>query len=171
MLRQRPAPARSCKGFTLLETLVAVAISVVIIAGISTSIDQVISVNAASISREAAIKQVENAVQYISRDALQAQGVTTNSGKFPLVLTWNSWSSVAYSTSYFLNGNDLTRSVVLNGGQPTLLQVGHNIDTSPTMTNCSFSNGILTVKLTATTGGFRPASETRTFQIEARSAH
>jgi prepilin-type N-terminal cleavage/methylation domain-containing protein len=158
------------RGFTLIETLVAVAIAVVIIAGISTSVDQLISVNAASISRENAIKQVENAVQYISRDALQAQSVTTNSGKFPMVLSWTSWNNATSSTSYAINGNDLVRSLSVNGGQPSTLQVAHNIDASPTMTNCSFSGGIVTVKLTATTGGFRPASETRTFQIEARPA-
>jgi hypothetical protein len=153
----------------LLETLIAIAISLVVTMALTASIGQVLAVNGSSVARENVIKQVENAVQYISRDAVQAQTVTPTAGRFPLALGWTSWGNDNHVTTYYFSGTDLLRREIVNSGQPTILKVANNIDASPSMTNCSFSGGIITVKLTSTVGGFRPASETRIFQVEARS--
>jgi prepilin-type N-terminal cleavage/methylation domain-containing protein len=158
-------------GFTLIEILIAIAITLTIAAGISLSFNQLITVNASSVGRETAIKQVENAVQYISRDAQQAQTVTTSGSNFPLSLTWTSWSNDHYLVSYNLSGNRLMKQLTLNAGQPASTFVADYIDTSAGMTTCSFSSGLLSVKITATVGGLKPASESRSFQIKVRSFH
>jgi prepilin-type N-terminal cleavage/methylation domain-containing protein len=160
------------KGFTLVELLIALAIFAVIAVGLTTSVKQVMTINASTVSRETAIKQVENAVQFISRDAQQAQTVTTPSGSFQLNLAWTSWSSISYAVNYYLDGSTLMRRSAV-GASIDVTKVAENINTDAGMTTCSWSetSGILNVQITVTTGGFKSASETRSFQIKTRSLH
>jgi prepilin-type N-terminal cleavage/methylation domain-containing protein len=162
----KPFRARP-KAFTLIELLVAVAILGVIVGGLTLTISQVISVNASSMSRETVIKEVESAVQYISRDAQQAQRATFPVGSF-VNLAWTSWNSDVYNVLYKFDGTDLTRTYTKNGANATTNTVARNIDTSPGMTACSWSGNVLNLKITASTGGFKPASETREVQVMAR---
>jgi prepilin-type N-terminal cleavage/methylation domain-containing protein len=163
----------SRKGFTLIEILVAIAIMGIVIVGLSVSIQQVITVNAASVNHEAVIKQVENAVQYISRDAQQAQSVTTPNGPFPLTLKWTTWGNptpTIHLVTYAINGGVLTRSETIGAGAAKVTRVADSIDTTPGMTTCSWAAGVFNLKITATAGGFKPITETRTVQITARFA-
>ena len=80
------------KGFTLVELLISLAITAVISSAITLSISQVFSVSIASKNRMEAVKQVENGLHYINRDAQMASSIVPTSNDFPLILTWNEWN-------------------------------------------------------------------------------
>jgi len=157
------------RGFTLIELVVAIAITALIIGGITMAIFQVFDVNSRSTTRMTAVKQVENAVHWLSRDAKMAQDVQPgeNSG-FPLNLTWVEWDNTVNQVTYALENGGLKRSHSVDGGEPTETVVARHIDSDPAMTNCEFDGGVLTFELTANLGGFRPASETRVCEVIPR---
>ena len=64
------------RGFTLIELIVAIAITGLITGGITTAIFQVFSVNALSNNHMLALRQVQNAGYWISHDAQMAQNIT-----------------------------------------------------------------------------------------------
>ncbi len=154
----------------MIETLVALAIALVVVAALTVSINQIVVVNASTANRSAAIKAVENAVHYISRDARQTQVVTISGPTFPLGLSWRSWSNDVYAVSYFLDGRTLMRRETKNDRNQVDTRIAGDIDTAKPENNTLYwSKGVLTVKVTATVGVFRSASEMRIFEVEARS--
>jgi len=158
-------------GFTLIEVLVATAIIGFIGAGLAVALGQVINVNAISNNRVVAVKQVENAAYWLNRDVRMSQVVETADGSgFPLNLSWVEWNNTTCQVSYTLTNNQLQRSISVNGTQPLTMTVAQHISGSPDDTLCQYSNGIFNLKLTASVGGFRPASETRFAQVTPRSA-
>ncbi len=96
-----------------------------------------------------------------------AQTVTPSGGAgFPLHLTWVTWEGDTKQVTYDLTGDELRRSLSVNGGQPSQTLISQKIDAGPAMTNAQFSSGVLTFKVTATAG---PTSETITSQVKART--
>jgi prepilin-type N-terminal cleavage/methylation domain-containing protein len=86
-------------GFTLIETLVALAITGVVAAAVTTTIYQLQSVSNSHYAHIMAVTQVENGVQYMNRDVQSAQIITPH-GNFGflgsdggLVLSWVSWDT------------------------------------------------------------------------------
>jgi prepilin-type N-terminal cleavage/methylation domain-containing protein len=75
MFLKRNRQNKHQSGFTLVETLIVVAISSIIAVIITSSISQIISVNNFNKNHMEAIKQVENALQYINRDVQVAQTI------------------------------------------------------------------------------------------------
>jgi len=61
------------EGFSLVELLIAMAIGGILTAGLAAGIVQVMASNAGSIAHMTAVKEVENAVHWLSRDAEMAQ--------------------------------------------------------------------------------------------------
>jgi prepilin-type N-terminal cleavage/methylation domain-containing protein len=57
------------KGFTLIEVMLAMVITAIIVPALVMSISQMFTSSAASASRMQVVKQVENALHYINRDA------------------------------------------------------------------------------------------------------
>ena len=162
---------RNQEGFTLIEILVATVITGLIGAGITMAAVQVMNVNALSNNHVIAAKQVENAAFWINRDARMSQIIQPSGGSgFPLNLSWVEWDNTTDNVSYTINNGELQRSSSTNGMQATRIVVAQHIDCNANNTNCQYANGVFTFQVTASLGGFRPASETRMAQVIPRSA-
>jgi prepilin-type N-terminal cleavage/methylation domain-containing protein len=160
---------REKKGFTLIEVLVAVAVTSLIGLGAGVTTSQIFNVNGMTGSRMIAVKQVENAVSWISRDSQMAQVVQVGGGAgFPITLNWTEWDNTTHQVIYSIQNNQLKRSESINSNPAAVIVAADHISSDAALTNCQYASGIITYKLTVTVGGFRPASETRTFRIVPR---
>jgi len=177
-------------GFTLLELLLAIAIAGIIGTGIVASIFQTYTGNAISTAHMTAVKEVETAVHWITPDAEMAQeefvdplddsiaiiGVDEDdniSDSDGLRLAWsNPWARTRDEVIYVIQEDGkLTRTYThtdKDGNQNTTVSVvAKNINSADS--SSEFSDGVLIFTITASTGSLRPASETRTFQVNLRS--
>lgn len=150
-------------GFTVIETLIAIAISGVLGSGIVATISQIYNENNRATRNMQAVLNVETAGYWVSRDALMAQNITSSS--FPITMIWHDWDGNTYQVTYTLTDGKLQRGLSINGGGSTQSTVAQNINADSTMTNCQFANGVIIFKVTAT---INSASETRTYQIKLR---
>jgi prepilin-type N-terminal cleavage/methylation domain-containing protein len=161
-------------GFTLIEIMVALAITAAIGLGAAGAINALYGTSHDSQAMEAT-NNIENAISWINRDVLQSQTVSANStSTFLLTLSREDWGQYQgteyvdnlYQTIYSLNGSNLQRSLSINGAAPTLSIVARNIDVDPDMTNCLYADGVLNLKITSSVGS---VSETRGYQLGIRS--
>lgn len=169
------------RGFTLVGLILAIAVTGIISGGITMTISQVFDHNARSTAHMTAVKQVEHAVHWISRDAQMAQTVmdsddpaTADVTEF-FVLSWTEWSNDVHRVAYILEDDELKRSHYVNPGEPseTLVEtvVARYID--PDGTSCTWDDveGELTFTLTAAVGyGSKEAIETRAWEVGPRSS-
>ena len=96
------------RGFTVIELIVAVAIAGVIAGGTAITIYQTVSGNARNGSHMTAVRQVQTAGYWISRDAQMAQTINSNpeddlltQGTEVLTLSWEGWEySLGGSETY-----------------------------------------------------------------------
>jgi prepilin-type N-terminal cleavage/methylation domain-containing protein len=149
------------RGITLIEVLVAVAISSIITGGITMTTLQVISGSAHTSNHSIIITQVQNAGYWVSHDAQMAQivEITSQTG-FPLTLTWTDWDAVTYQSFYSFDGNKLKR-VHTEGGVPETTYVAEFIDPNETKiisasitpdSGCTYSLPDITDAFTITDG-------------------
>jgi len=167
---------RKEKGFSLIEMAVALAITGAISGVITMGVFQTMDYSARDSARMTAVKQVENAIHYISRDVQQARTITPAvvpdpdgiDDGFPLQLSWVDWVGNQYQVTYTIADNELERSYSENAVVMELT-VARHIDAGSSDTSCSY-NGVFQLKITATVSGY-PAeiSETREIQITPRS--
>ena len=167
---------RNNRGYTLVEMLIAIAIVAIITSSISAAIMQSISVSAANKNSMQAIKQVENALHWIDRDAQQAwasEDLLTSPNTFHWIdntqlpvqehlVTYN-WDSDAQT---------LYREDTEGG---TVVQESSLIATniSALTWNCAKNSEgkyLLTVNITASVEGYKPAEESRTLLVMPRVA-
>jgi len=159
------------RGFTLIEMIVTIALTGILSVGATTAFFQVFHQNTRSTSHMTAIKELENAMCWMSRDAQMAQVVAPDGGTsgFPLELSWVGWDNSEYQVTYTLVGNELQRSHSVNGGAPHELAVARHINPDTALTNCEFTDGVLTLKITAAVGsGAQAANETRVHKVSPR---
>ena len=158
------------KGFTLIEVIVALALSCLVGGSITMSIFQVLDVNARSTTHMTVLDDVERAVHLITLDAQMAQlmSIVPPSG-FPLTLTWVEWDGTSNNVTYSIQEGKLLRNYSRNGGTLVSTVVAHHIDSEPQMTNVQYSGGTLVFRITTTVGGFRPGSESRSFKVFPRA--
>ena len=129
------------KGFTLIELIVALAITALIIGAIVMSIFQVFIVNALSSNHMLAVRQVQNAGYWINRDVQMAQSVATDAGAtgFPLDVTWEEWDGTLNEVTYTLEDGEIKRSHSVNGGGPSVIVVAQYINSAET--SCGLTGG------------------------------
>lgn len=157
------------RGFTAIEILVASAISAIIGFGIAIAAFQMININARSTNHIIVIKQVESAVYWIGHDAAMSQVVQPGAGSgFPLNLSWVEWDNTNHRVSYTLGNGELRRINYVNQAETGQTMVAENISSNQQLTYCRFLDGMLTLKVTASVGGFRSDSETRIAQVIPR---
>ncbi len=171
------------KGFTLLELLIAMAITAVISLALANVIIQVYMGNAYGVNRLVATKEVENSVIHISRDAQMAQTIlhpdnvarpflSDPNSHDTLYIRWTEWSAPMpmYEITYYLDGNVLKKQEIdTTTGQPTVVSqviVARHIDSS---SRWSWDGTMLVVTVTSRVGGYRSAQETGTARVWPRS--
>jgi len=107
---------RNQKGFTLIEVLVVVGILGAIMGVMAMTVVTIMIVSPKSNDQVIALRQVQNAGYWISRDVLGAKEVsTTETGVFLAI----DWDGDDYDVNYVFNGNELRRE--LNGASPGTL--------------------------------------------------
>ena len=146
----------------------------IIVAAASGATIQIIQSNATS-AHMTALRQVQTAGYWVSRDSLQAQSVVTGaSSGFPLTLSWGSGAhEVEYSLKNMASGDlkYLERNEIVNGdaGNPIITMTGQYIDSSQTSCELDDVNYVLTFTVTASVAGARGLqTETRTYEIQPR---
>jgi len=161
------------KGFTLIEVLVALAVTGLITGSITMVISQVLTGNVRTSNHMTAVRQVQNAGYWISRDAQMAQTVDTGEfSGFPLTLTWTEYGvdGDEHQVVYTLADNKLQRehytNRATNPAPDATTFVADHINTANT--SCALDGSKLTLTVTASIGGFKPASETRVYEVVPR---
>jgi prepilin-type N-terminal cleavage/methylation domain-containing protein len=139
-------------GMTMVELIIAIAITGVIVVFLGVSIYQIITVSEYGNNRLTALHEIQNAAYWLNTDG---QGAINAAGGSQLMLTLSDNSTVIYS----LSGTDLIRSV---DGTP--LTVARNI------TNASFSvnDRIITISLTSSPFTRDDVSQNGTYMVYLR---
>jgi len=176
------------RGFTLLELMVALAIGALLSTGAAAAIYQLWNVNNIDSARVKAVKEVENAVHWLNRDAQMAQKVEVNGTDYWLKLTWVTWEeNQKIEVVYSLASDTLIRKYYEYENETadliSSMTIARHLITSGDQTSCSFitneedvdeSSGIylnaLILEITAEgSSGSKSAVENRKIIIYPRS--
>lgn len=156
------------KGFTLIELLVALAILGAIMTVASAAVVVITRTGTENNEWNFNLRQVQNAGHWISRDALTAQGVVTQTGgHFPLTLSWTDWNNTPFSVVYILDGNTHRLTRQLNGAANPLF-IADSIDPAHTTCVWDATNNKLIVTIRASLNGGRYVE--RTYEIFPRTS-
>lgn len=140
------------RGFSLVELIIATAITGLIVSGLGTAIYQVITVTEYGNDKLTATHELQNVAHWFSLDGQMA---STASGGNELLLTLSDASSVTYSVV----GTELYRTA--GGSNMTLAQ---NI----TSANFSVENHTITMTITSSPEGRWDVSENGTYKVYLR---
>ena len=140
------------RGITLVELLIATAVTGLIVSFLGTAIYQITTVTEYGNDRLTAMHELQNAAHWFNLDGQRAMAANANSD---LLLTFSDNSSITYS----LAGTELHRTV--GGAQMTLAR---NI----THADFSIENRVITMSLTSAPEGRDNVSENGTYQVYLR---
>ncbi|MEL7562305.1 type II secretion system protein [Dehalogenimonas sp. 4OHTPN] len=172
--------SRRERGFTLVEILVAMAILTVIMAAVAMTTMSIFNTNDLSQNRTLAIRNVQNAGQWMSRDALQATHMSFGGvNGFVLTLTEDLTAYVGSPSvkviTYQIVGNNLQRTETINAGAPSTQTIASGVQyfadiadaTAPTWFRQA--GAVFELKITVVVGtGNNAATEVRFYKIEPR---
>jgi prepilin-type N-terminal cleavage/methylation domain-containing protein len=142
------------RGFTLVELVIATAITGLIVSFLGTGAYQMLTITEQGNNRLTAMHELQNAACWFSIDG---QGANSGTGGSGLVLTLSDNSTVTYS----LAGTELRRT--LAGAQMTLAR---NISSA----NFSIAGRVITMSLTSSPAGRQDASESGTYKVYLRTS-
>jgi prepilin-type N-terminal cleavage/methylation domain-containing protein len=169
-------------GLTLIELMIALAITGIVTAAVTMLTFQVLDSQARANNHMDAINRVQNAGRLISQDASMAQVVlrTNDDDGFPLTLTWTDWAdNEVHNVVYSIDNNQLLREYYVgdvdgspDNSYPLQYVIGAQPD-NPTVpvTYCQRdpTTNELTFTLTAIAGiGSQQVSETRQYKTIPR---
>lgn len=143
---------REERGFTLVELVIATAITGIIIGVLGTAVHQILTVTDYGNDKLTAMHELQNAAHWFSFDGQRASTANLNS---ELLLTISDNLSITYS----LVGTELRRTA---GGSPMTL--AQNI----TSANFSVENRLITMTLTSSPEGRDNVSENGTYMVYLR---
>jgi prepilin-type N-terminal cleavage/methylation domain-containing protein len=107
------------KGFTLIEVLVTVGILGAIMGVMSMTVMSIMIIAPRSSNWAIALRQVQNAGYWISRDVLMSENVTVDEPGVFLALEWDDGGGAHYEVDYVFSDGELRRQ--LNGASPGTL--------------------------------------------------
>ena len=172
---------RSEQGFTIVELVVAIAIMSLIGLGAAMTIFQVINVTGRSNNHLTAVRQVQNAGYWTSRDAQMAEIITTDnlSPAELVILAWTERDydsdDIYHSATYFLEElsdgvGKLKRNHWSSAGANYETLVAEYIYYDPgdpvNTSQASYQDSMLTLQLTAL---YEATMETREYRISCRA--
>ena len=159
------------RGFTLIEVIVALAITGLIGVGTATATVQVLNQSTRNSDYTTASRHTMNAIYWISRDAQMSQTIAPGGASgFPLTLSWIEWDNSAHQVIYSIQDEKLRRSYSVDGGVPSETVVAQYTNSVSENTTCEFTGGILTIRVTTTVGeGSHALSVTKVRKITPRS--
>ena len=149
------------KGLTLVELLIAGAITALIGGMLSTAIYQFIMTSERGNEKLEALHDVQNAGYWLTRDGLRAETINLVDGAPPadnLTLTWTN-EGQTHTITYSLSGTDLERARSGN-----ITTIAHNVADI----EFSIDGMVMTVAMTSTPEGRWGVSEEVTFTIWLR---
>ncbi len=155
---------RNQVGLTLIELIIALAITGIITATSTLIVFQVFDGEARSNNHIEATSLVQNAGRQVSRDAGMAQAAVWTAGDFPLTLTWTNWEdNKTHRVDYSIENNELKREHYINDNLEDSYVFEHvNCERYPSATGLGF-------KLTATVGvGTQQISEAKVYIVTPR---
>ena len=100
------------KGITLVELIIATAITSLIVSGLGTAIYMMITVTERGNNEMSALHDIRNAAYYVNTDAQMASITDLEEGAEPvdnLSLEWTDGYGNSHSSSYWLSGTELQR--------------------------------------------------------------
>jgi len=169
------------KGYTLIELMVAITIIVLASGAAAAAIFQIFRGIERNNDYMTAVRQVQNAGYWISRDAQMALSVnTTDNMTLPdfLGLNWTEWDaegepsyhSVIYSFEDLTDGTGKLKRTYSSTGTSTQTLIAqyiyYNPDDTDNTTKVSYESPVLTVQLTAI---FEGTQEIREYRIKRRA--
>ncbi|MDO8577911.1 MAG: prepilin-type N-terminal cleavage/methylation domain-containing protein, partial [Dehalococcoidales bacterium] len=173
-------PVKLEKGFTLVELIIALAITVLVSGASAIALKQIYGGTSHNNSRLTAVQQVANAGFWICRDAQRAEVINTSNltGTDLVTMNWTEWDAAGnptyYSVNYtFFNINanigQLKRTYwnSSSGSQQNLvgLALYYNSSDADNTSKATYLNPLLTVQLTAVVDQVR---EIRQYTITRR---
>ena len=148
-------------GITLVELLVAVAISSLVASGLGAAVHQFVAVGERSRDTQRALHDIQNAGHWLSIDGNEAMSTDLVDNASPVGAMTLSWTvnSQAHSSTYYLSGNELRRD-----HNDSVTSVARNV------TDVEFSrNGqLVTVSMISTPSGRWGVSKQATYNIWVR---
>jgi prepilin-type N-terminal cleavage/methylation domain-containing protein len=158
-------------GWTLIELLVAIALTGMIALGASVSTAQVMNSTTRNNNFTTASRNAMNALHWMSRDAEMAQTIN-GIAAFPvsqnLSMTWKGWDNTAYTANYTLVAGQLKR-IFTAGSTTSTTVIAEYINSSAQKTFCSSANGTINITVTSSVGsGARVIDVKQERQISSR---
>jgi large repetitive protein len=162
---------KSQKGFTLIELIIAFGVAAIISGGVTVAINQLFTGNSRTTAHMTAVKEVENAVHWLTKDSETAQSIMMpTSGNFPLTFKWVEWNNnKKIDVTYHISDGHLMRTYSEDESvQSDIIIVAH-YNTAESSYVCDAN--IFSFTITSTVGkGSTIESETRLFSINPRCA-
>jgi prepilin-type N-terminal cleavage/methylation domain-containing protein len=155
------------RGMTLIELMLALAISAIIGGAVMTVVVQTFTHSARSNAHLTAVTEVERAVHAMTRDIVMAQKIENDLSGKVIQLTWTQWDNKIKQVAYTLVDGQLRRTHYTDGvedGQSVAAEHITAADAEPEV----YDGGTINLTITATVGTNTPQSETRVCEILPR---
>ena len=165
--------ARTQRGFTLIEILIAVTVSTMLMGALGSVFVQLLVVPKQQSDQLAAVNDLRLALDFIQYDGVQATGFTDQTDPYYGYFLWQNYSSGDnYKITYRYDNSRLMRDEAINGTQQSSLAIAFHVADYESITFANSGNKTLTVTMTIsmTTVMGKDIVETDTRHIDMRAA-